>query len=90
MSKPKRISKRDQRRLGREEAARRVGEVARYAIKLRRNDVIGSHYTVWLSLRDRVEWWPGSRHWRLGQSGGVDHRGTFDEFINWLRRATGL
>lgn len=74
---------RKQRQAGREEAARRIDEVAEYASEVRMNDAIGSHITVWLTPSDRVEWWPGARHWRLGTD---DHHGDCDDFLEWLKR----
>lgn len=77
----KTIITRKERQAGREEAARRIEEVAEHAQEVRMNDVIGSHFTVWLTPADRVEWWPGARHWRVGSD---DHHGDVDDFIAWL------
>jgi hypothetical protein len=74
---------RRQRRAAREEAAQRIDTVAEHATEVRQNDVIGSHFTVWLNPVDRVEWWPGARHWRIGSD---DFHGDFNDFIDWLKR----
>ena len=74
---------RKERQAGRAEAERRLDEVAEHVTEVRRNDEIGSHYTVWLTPADRVEWWPGARHWRQGSD---DHHGDCDDFIEWLRQ----
>lgn len=79
----KTVITRKQRRAAREEAMRRIDEVAEHATEVRQNDVIGSHFTIWLNLADRVEWWPGARHWRVGTD---DFHGDFDDFIEWLKK----
>jgi len=77
-----RITRRE-RREGREEAARRLDDIGEHVTEVRRNDEIGSHYTIWLTPADRAEWWPGARHWRVGSD---DHHGDVDDLIEWLKR----
>ena len=75
----KRKISRKQREAAREEAIRRMDEVADQASEVRQNDSLGSHFTIWGRSARRVDWWPGAQHWR-GED-GMDHYGTMDEFL---------
>ena len=71
-----------QPKAGRDEAARRLDDLAAHAREVRRNDEAGAHCTVWSAHGDRVEWWPGAMHRRAGAD---DFRGSLDQFVGWPR-----
>ena len=79
----KRRITRQQRRAARDEAFRRLDDVAAHAQEVRVNDAICSHITVFLDTGERVEWWPGAQHWRIGLE---DWRGDMEEFLEWLQQ----
>lgn len=81
----KKISRRE-REASREEAARRFDEVASLVSEARKNDEIGSHYSLWIDQHRRVEWWPGAQHWRCSTQ--TDHFGAMDDLLTWLRSET--
>lgn len=76
----KRKISRKQREAAREEAIRRMDEIADRAVEVRQNDRIGAHFTIWDRSARRVDWWPGSQHWKGDD--GMNHYGTMDEFIS--------
>lgn len=78
---------RKEREASREEATRRLDEVASLVSEARRNDEIGSHYSLWIDQYRRVEWWPGAQHWR--DSDQTDHFGPLDGLLTWLRSQEG-
>lgn len=76
---------RKEREAAREEAIARLDELGAMTREARQNDKAGSHFTVWLRNGRRIEWWPGSRHWRDADL--MNHTGEIEEFFQWVRTA---
>ena len=70
----------------RDEAGVRLPEIEAIARRVRVNDLDHIHITVWVTDKQRVEWWPGTGkwQWRIGFKGTQRRKGGFDQFKAWL------
>ena len=76
--------RRADRKARRIEARRILKGLGGLIVHCRVNDWCGSHVTLWLNRRHRIEWWPGACKWRDPRAGTV--QGTAAELVDFLRR----
>ncbi len=70
-------------RRNRHEARDRLSEVEAAAERIRCRDDHMIHVTIWITMQDRWEWWPGTARW-----GGPQmpiHHGSVDMLIAFIK-----
>lgn len=75
------------RAIRRNEAKRRLHEVERLGCTYRVGCEKYSHVLIWLQDGRRVDYWPGAAKWK---SDSLVQSSTFDQFLDWIARASGI